>query len=282
MMCLNKKGIFNVVLLVGALFCLSGCAAALAGIFAQSQTETAYDDPVPKPMEHSGSHTTIAEMDAQPSHHARDDFEYLIPFEAQNDGSLGSLGLNLGEYLSPEGQTLSDKERILRLESALLALHQDLKSIAPDLQSNLAGKHGAMDVGVPAAKTMHKKPTVKKAVSHTKPMKVGNGVYGIRFGEQSGSTRMVLDLSGPAEYSYDLDTTENLLVLEIQNHKWTARPSSNLKKSKYVVSYTASDIGGGSGSRVIVQLKNNPRIIKELSLKPAHGKPHRLVLDFGL
>ena len=54
------------------------------------------------------------------------------PLQLQPGGPLGSLGLNLDLYFDP-GITDSDT-RIDRLERAVIALHRDLQSIAPQLQ----------------------------------------------------------------------------------------------------------------------------------------------------
>lgn len=102
-------------------------------------------------------------------------------------------------------------------------------------------------------------------------------VTALRLGEHKDKTRLVMDVTGASSYSYDLDNTEHLLVIDLPGTGWKGAMSQTLK-SPLVDSYTVSAIDGG-GSRVVIQLKRNAQVAYEAALKPDGGSGHRIVLD---
>lgn len=106
-----------------------------------------------------------------------------------------------------------------------------------------------------------------------------NTVKKLRIGEHPGKTRMVLDVNGPAQYSYDLDNNENLLVIELPDSGWAGKQSWSSSKAPLMSSYTVQP--SGNGSRVIIQLKKPVRVIYEDVLKPNGTPDYRIVLDLA-
>lgn len=108
------------------------------------------------------------------------------------------------------------------------------------------------------------------------PLKVNQ----VRIGEQPGGrTRIVLDASAPAKVNYDVDNAEKLLVIEVPGALWGAQRTAVLKSSPLVASYQAES--DSSGSRLIVQLKDEAKVVGVSRLSPAHGAGHRVFLDLG-
>ncbi len=110
----------------------------------------------------------------------------------------------------------------------------------------------------------------------TGPLKVNQ----VRIGEQpGGKTRIVLDSTQPAKINYDIDNGEKILVIEVPGAVWAASQSSTLKNSPLVSSYKAESDAGGS--RVIIQLKAEAKVLGTSRLTPANGAGHRVFLDLG-
>ncbi len=104
-------------------------------------------------------------------------------------------------------------------------------------------------------------------------------VHRLRIGEHKDKTRIVLDLNKSAPYRYDLDNSENLLVIELPETEWAAQRSWSGHKAPLIDSYTVQPMKDGKGSRVIIALKHNASVKKELAIKPNGYADYRIVLD---
>lgn len=240
------------------------------------------------------------------------------PFEPRPHGSLGALGLNLETYLSED---LDTRDRISRLENTVLAIHNDLKKMAPSIQrlvaiegdiqelvsqlemlmlddataraaaspapGNMGRQPPSAAAGTPKPLTpMHQAqdaPVIQASKSYNSSG--GNSgrappgtaqVKGLRIGEHKDKTRIVLDVSGPAPYRYDLDNSENLLVVELPGTGWAGRQSWS-GKSPLLSSYSVSPMD--DGSRLIVQLKHGASVVYESVIKPNGNNHYRIVID---
>ena len=100
-------------------------------------------------------------------------------------------------------------------------------------------------------------------------------VQGLRIGEHTNMTRLVIDVSGAVKYSYDLDNAENLLVIELPGADWTGAASETLKKSPLVQSWTVQAMENGQGSRLILNLHKSVKVTKDSALT----QPARIVFD---
>jgi len=103
----------------------------------------------------------------------------------------------------------------------------------------------------------------------------------LRLGLHKNTTRIVLDVSGPAAYHYDLDNNEHLLIIELPNAGWSGLREWSSRKAPLLSSYSVQPLNNNAGSRVIIQLKHNTRIVYETTL-PANGfSDYRIVLDLA-
>lgn len=128
----------------------------------------------------------------------------------------------------------------------------------------------------------HKKPASAAPKKHTPP-KMENpniiGVHHIRLGEHADKTRVVFDINGPAEYRYDFDDAENILLIELPQSKWQTHKSGKAKKADMIKSFSVQDMGA-QGSMVVVLLQEGVRIKQDMLLKPSKNSPYnRLVFD---
>lgn len=103
--------------------------------------------------------------------------------------------------------------------------------------------------------------------------KVRNGIF-------QGNTRLVLDLSRPADFSYDLDNRENLLVVEIDGAGWRAPEMQEITGSDLISSISASTTRQG-GSRMVVELSGDAEVVRAQSLPPTGNNGHRIFMDLA-
>lgn len=124
-------------------------------------------------------------------------------------------------------------------------------------------------------KKPEEKPTAKKEAMPKGPVTLNH----VRFGAQGDKTRVVLDLSGAGEFSYDLDNQEKILVIEVKSAKTASALAGAVSSSPLVASYTTQS--DANGSRVVVQLKEAVKVSGSGALKPSGASGHRIYLDLA-
>jgi predicted aconitase with swiveling domain len=110
---------------------------------------------------------------------------------------------------------------------------------------------------------------------------LANTVKAVRIGEHGNKTRLVFDLTTTTkpEFSYDLDNGEKLLMVEMPGSAWDGKDSGQ-PNSPMIAGWNAQK-GSTGGSTVVVQLKQNARILSTEFLKAEGGDPSRLVMDIA-
>lgn len=103
-------------------------------------------------------------------------------------------------------------------------------------------------------------------------------VKGIRFGKYKGRDRIVLDLTAPAKFRYDLDNNEKLLIVELPSASWTAQMAKQIKTSSKIAAYSAQP-GVNGGTQLIFSLKGNARVSQARELPPNKTYGHRIFMD---
>ncbi|MCB9990420.1 MAG: AMIN domain-containing protein [Rhodospirillales bacterium] len=231
------------------------------------------------------------------------------PLQLGPEGTMGSLGVNYDSYLDSRAD---QDTRLSRVERAVTALHRDVKTLAPpilrlitverDIQALVAQlaeltQAPAVPASAPAAYiptpvspagTTVRQPAYQPAA--TAPKQTGSGgmtntagkgsvtVHKLRTGEHPDKTRIVLDVSGPASYRYDLDNKEHLLVIELPGANWAAPTQWKAKsKSPLLASYSVTPMD--NGQRVVIQLKKDTSVKYETVIKANGYKDYRIVID---
>lgn len=225
-----------------------------------------------------------------------------------------SRGVNVDELFAAD---ISDPiQRVQRVENAVIELRRDLDAVMPaivrlvaiekDMEQLVTQLQTLLRNEPPTAPTMpamNEPQALNPAVSRTErpvqppaqatpppqkaePAKLAPPeipgeviVKRLRIGEHSDKTRLVLDVSGKPQYSYDLDNTENLLVVELPNAGWSGQQSWAASKAPLLASYSVQP--SGDGSRLIILLKKPVRVIKDTILAPNGSPDHRLVIDLA-
>ncbi len=119
------------------------------------------------------------------------------------------------------------------------------------------------------------RPMMQPAVAST-----GTVVQAVRFGAQNGKTRIVLDLSGPSAFKYDLDNTENILVIEVPGSDWASSQSGPVTGSQIAQSYSIQNMSG-QGNALVIQLTGPASVAYADKLAPSGGKGDRIVIDIA-
>lgn len=108
----------------------------------------------------------------------------------------------------------------------------------------------------------------------------GLTVRQVRFGEHGDKTRMVLDMTGTVKFRYDLDNSEQILVLDLPQSSWQGAVQNVLNNAPLVASYSATPDGHG-GTRMAVQLRKPVKVLWADNMPPAAGKGYRIVVDLA-
>lgn len=111
----------------------------------------------------------------------------------------------------------------------------------------------------------------------------GTIVQNLRTGVHPGKVRLVLDISKQTPFSVDLDAGENILLIEMPEARWQG-PASNAFGAKDALfsSYNVESINDGKGSRIILTLKKQTRILEQKALPPSSTPYHRVYVDLAL
>ncbi len=132
----------------------------------------------------------------------------------------------------------------------------------------------------PKTKAKLKPKTVnKKASTPQKSLQIASGqkeVGRVRFGKVNGTTRVVLDLGAPSQFSTDLDNEENILIVELPGMKYNAKGQG--KGLGLVESYTGKTAEDGT-AQIILQLSQNAQIAQSQALPPSGPYGYRVYFD---
>ena len=108
----------------------------------------------------------------------------------------------------------------------------------------------------------------------------GPAVKAVRVGEHPGKTRVVLDLSGPADGQASVSPDGKAVFIDLPGTAWTAAAKHNLKKSPLLTGYESSPLPNG-GARLTLIAKTPVTVGQTLKLTPSGGQGHRLVFDLA-
>lgn len=177
-----------------------------------------------------------------------------------------------------------DVDKLLPPLGAKAKADRDLNTAVEEIQSARMGeiKPYPMKEAPPTAKAEAKPvPAPKKAEAPVKPA-VGGAlqVTGVRVGDHPGKTRLVLDLTGPSKFTADLDSAENLLVVELPGAAWSAAATKSFGGHALLKSYSTQK--SGDGTRLVFELKKSSKLTMKSSLPPNSTYGHyRVVMDLS-
>lgn len=115
------------------------------------------------------------------------------------------------------------------------------------------------------------------------PVSYGGGnlaITGVRFGEHTDKTRLVLDSSDKVAFSYDVDNNERILLIQLPGSGWQGAKDMQVNSSPLVASYSVVSDNAG-GHQVIMQLKQPVQVLWAQALAPGGPQGHRVVFDLA-
>lgn len=225
--------------------------------------------------------------------------------------ALQPKGVNVANLFA---ENISDTDRrFTRLENAVQDLRSEFDSFKPAIvrlvavESDIQDLIGQLDIlldnpPAPQAQPMSAPTQLSPADTAPPPepaaapapapqpqamapaMASGGGsvVKDLRVGEHSDKIRLVMDVSGKAAFTADLDNQENLLIIELPGTGWNAAPQQSFARSPLLQSYSVEPMNNGTGSRVIITLKKSTQILKQQALPPGDNPNYRIYLDLKL
>jgi hypothetical protein len=233
-----------------------------------------------KPGQQTQGHNAYTKKVAESG--ANDDVHFrVLRLERQMDALQG----NFDKILPPLGQkAMADRE----LNKAVEEIHSDRlaeaaveKAPPPPMLKAPVEKIEPYPLKEAAAPLAVKKEVVAMTTTPA-PKSVSGGaleVSSVRVGEHTGSTRLVLDTSGPSKFTADLDAAENLLVVELPGVAWNAAAQKAFGNSPLLKSYSAQPSGGGT--RLVIELKKTAKLTMKTALPPNEVHGHRIVFDLA-
>lgn len=206
----------------------------------------------------------------------------------------------------------SDEERLDRLERVVQDMRNEFNSVQPSIRrlmaiegdmSNIITELRKINNTQPAApktnfnnartpqvlsapppaqtatpKAQVTPPKTKASPQFEPPAANGRqGIYGVRLGEHSGRTRIVLDSAEKPSFNVDIDNNEKIMVIDLPQSQWNAAMAGTLNKSNFISSYKVEK--AGDGHMLIMQLKKPAKLSYEKLLPSNNGAGYRLVLD---
>ena len=111
----------------------------------------------------------------------------------------------------------------------------------------------------------------------------GTIVQNLRTGTHPGKVRIVMDTNNKTPFTIDLDSGENILLIEMPDAKWQGPMSHTFPANDTLLaSYNVESINGGAGSRIVMTLKRQTSILKQQALPPGPTPYHRVFVDLKL
>lgn len=124
-------------------------------------------------------------------------------------------------------------------------------------------------------------PAVAKEVSLRFSQRVSGApsVSGVRFGRHPDKTRVVIDLNGRAEFSYKIDKSGTMIMVDLPRVNWLAAPSSRRGMGSVMGYYF--DKGENGAGRFGIATSVPVKVTSAFSLPPNGARGYRIVLDLA-
>lgn len=193
---------------------------------------------------------------------AKPDVETRI---ANLEAALASLRADYDRII-PTFKTLSvNTERLVGLMNQLEA-EQKLSSVSAASISPAAGVETPVSAPVMAMDSVSADG--------------GALVRGVRFGMHPDKARVVIDVSSPTDYSYDIDNIEKVMMISLPHANWkTVAQRMNIGSD--IIESWSYQPGPDGGSALILQLKGAAKVIGRNALPANGGKGPRIYIDIA-
>lgn len=164
--------------------------------------------------------------------------------------------------------------RIVRLESEVAGLRDDFRKLVPEHKP----EPPVIIASLPMEPAVATPEAIAPAAIAPAAGAATSSVRGVRVGEHPDKVRIVLDISGPAKFSYDIDNTEKLLIIDLPQSTWPTGATGSFDGNALVSGYTAKPSASG-GVTLAVELKKPAKLTMSSALEPNESYGHRIVFD---
>lgn len=209
--------------------------------------------------------------------------ERLVP--AEDPGTQDAIK-RLDELEKEMAAVRNDISMMLPALTRLAESQADIQAMIANAAQPAAGEEAFLPPGEMAPAVEKPLPVIPLAepvvpLAETPPAPAAEaGIKQIRFGTHPDKTRVVLDATGDATFSYDLDNEENILMLDIAGMEWNGAKDTLVPDSPLLASWSAEPDGKG-GTRVAILLKQAAKVVMAQALPAAPGKDARIVIDLA-
>lgn len=100
----------------------------------------------------------------------------------------------------------------------------------------------------------------------------------MRAGEESGRTRVVLELRGEARFEARLDNAQKVLLVDVEGAVWAAGEGTAFHSLSIVRGFRVENLPGG-GTQVLLDLKKDSKLLQAASLGTDKAGITRIVID---
>lgn len=165
--------------------------------------------------------------------------------------------------------------RVLKMERDIEVVANEFKGLkniyagAPGQVEPSSGK----DARVALARTPE--PVLNKELKGQ-----GGTVQKVRTGEYPNRTRLVLDMNAPADFAYDIDEDQNLLVVRLSSTDWGAPKEQVFDKSAALQAYAAKIADNGQ-ALVAFKLKGPAKVVRSEKLGKNAAGHYRIFFDIS-
>ncbi len=159
-------------------------------------------------------------------------------------------------------------------ESPLIPLTLPQQPQETDSAALLAAQDPSATAKEEPEKEIKKEVAKKPAPAPSEP-----SVTGVRTGEHPGKTRLVLDLSAPGKFSFDIDNNEKLMTVTLDGLAWAAPETKSFSGDKLLKSYSITKASGGT--TLVLELKAPVKPLASGAIGPEPGSGHRIFFDLG-
>ena len=197
-------------------------------------------------------------------------------------------GVNVDKLFS-ENITNPDR-RFDRLENAVIDMRREFEAVKPAIVRLVAVEEDIQQMveqleAMASQEQYAAVPPPAQPVASTPPSSNTSGtvVRNLRTGRHTNKIRLVLDMSAKTPYTVDLDTSENILLIELPQAGWNDAPSKTFGANEALLaSYNVEAINNGQGTRIVIPLKKSSSILAQ-EILPPNGTPNfRLYIDLAL
>lgn len=169
------------------------------------------------------------------------------------------------------------------VHTRVLKMERDVEIVANEfkgLKSVYAGRTVAVEPAS-GSSDAHTSLSEAKAPVLSKSLKTQGGeVQKIRTGEYPDRTRLVIDLNAPAEFAYDFDQDQNLLIIRLSATDWSAPKEKRYAKSNALQGYAAKIAENGQ-ALVAFKLKGPSKVLRSEKLGKNTDGHYRIFFDIA-